>query len=215
MTSSNVVAFKADDTNKPTSENGTVTPPIREKSTKPRKYLTENEISQLVAQAKKTRHGHRLATMIEFAVQHGMRVSELVSMRWDDVDFQGASVYIRRVKDSKDSTHYLKGNELRALKRLKREADAKAVSPFMFLSERGAPISEAGFRKTLNRLGKVCGFTWTISPHALSHSCGYQMADRGADVLQIQAWMGHAAISSTMIYIELSKNRFDSIRSVW
>src|SRR5690348_11282429 len=79
-------------------------------------------------------------------IRHGLRASELVDLRWDQVDFTGAVLHVRRVKNGISSTHPLTGAELRALRRLKREAPD---SPFVFVSERGAPFSPAGFARMI------------------------------------------------------------------
>src|ERR1700746_1882768 len=73
--------------------------------------------------------------MILAAYRHGLRASELVDLRWDQIGFDTATLAVRRVKKGTPSTHPIRGDELRALRRLQREQDPK--SPFMFTSERG------------------------------------------------------------------------------
>ena len=79
-----------------------------------------------------------------------MRVSELVDLRWTQVDFDKATLHVRRVKAGTPSTHPIMGDEMRALRRLQREQDPK--SPFVFTSERGAP-----FTTTCSRAPSQCG----------------------------------------------------------
>ena len=74
--------------------------------------------------------------MILVAYRHGLRVSELVDLRWDQIDFEQATVHVRRAKKGTPSTHPIRGDELRALRRLQREQDPR--SPFVF-SPNGAP----------------------------------------------------------------------------
>ncbi len=93
--------------------------------------------------AKRNRWGHRDATMILVAHRHGLRVSEPVELRWDQVDVRTATLHVRRAKQGTPSTHPILGDELRALRRLQREQEPK--SPFVFTSERGAPFTSAGF----------------------------------------------------------------------
>jgi len=101
--------------------------------TRPREYLTE----QLIKAAGENRWGHRDATAILIAYRHGLRASELVALRWDDIDFQTGKLHVRRAKGGTASVHPIGGRELRALRRLKREAPA---SVFVFVSERlGTP----------------------------------------------------------------------------
>ena len=89
--------------------------------------------------------------MILVAYRHGLRASELVDLRWDQVDFRTATLHVRRVKQGTPSTHPILGDELRALRRLQREQEPK--SPFVFTSERGAPFSTAGFARMVERAG--------------------------------------------------------------
>ena len=68
--------------------------------------------------AKGNRYGHRDATMVLVAYRHGLRASELVDMRWDQVDFRAATLHVHRVKQGTPSVHPVVGDELRALRRL-------------------------------------------------------------------------------------------------
>jgi len=78
------------------------------------------------------------------AYRHGLRVSELVDLRWDQVDFRTATLHVRRVKQGTPSTHPIIGDELRSLRRLQREQEPK--SPFVFTSERGAAVHHRRLR---------------------------------------------------------------------
>ena len=87
-----------------------------------REHLTAQEVERLIEAARQNRHGHRDATMILVAFRHGLRASELVDLRWDQVDFDAATLHVRRVKAGTPSTHPLTGLEMRALRRLQRES---------------------------------------------------------------------------------------------
>jgi integrase len=115
-------------------------PPNRDLRT--REHLTEAEVERLMKATKDNRYGHRDATMILVAYRHGLRVSELVDLRWEQVDFRTTSLHVRRVKQGSPSTHPILGDELRALRRLQREQDPR--SPFVFTSERGTPSAMPG-----------------------------------------------------------------------
>jgi site-specific recombinase XerD len=171
-----------------------------------REYLTEAEVESLMEGTKSNRYGHRDATMILVAYRHGLRVSELVDLRWDQVDFRTATLHVRRVKQGTPSTHPIVGDELRALRRLQREQAAK--SPFLFTSERGAPFTTAGFARMLERVGIEAKFGFKPHPHMLRHACGYALANRGHDTRALQAYLGHKNIQHTVRYTELSPNRF-------
>jgi type 1 fimbriae regulatory protein FimB/type 1 fimbriae regulatory protein FimE len=201
----------------PTTDNGTVSdhsrPPRRQRNAevRTREYLTDTEVERLIAAAKSNRWGHRDATMILLAYRHGLRVVELVTLRWDAIDFAHGRLHVSRVKGSAESVHPLSGRELRALRRLRREQDPE--SPFIFSSERGSPFTPAGFRKMIARLGVAAGFDFGVHPHMLRHACGYQLANRGVDTRSLQAYLGHRNIQHTVRYTELAPTRFKNFWS--
>jgi type 1 fimbriae regulatory protein FimB/type 1 fimbriae regulatory protein FimE len=144
-----------------------------------REYLTEAEIERLMIAAKKNRWGHRDATAILVAYRHGLRASELVDLRWEQIDFASGALHVRRVKRGTPSTHPILGDELRALRRLQREQEPR--SSFVFTSERGAPFSTAGFARIVERAGVEARLGFKPHPHMLRHACGYALANRGHD----------------------------------
>ncbi len=191
----------------PTLENGTV-PPRRMPNlhSRPREYLTANEVEELIKVAKKRgRYGHRDATMILLAYRHGLRVAELCSLRWDQVDFEVGLLHVRRVKHGIPSVHPLRAPELRALRQLQRESKP---SPYLFLTERGSPMTAAGFRKLLTRVAELSSLPFSVHPHMLRHACGYKLVNDGHDTRSIQHYLGHKNIQHTVHYTELAASCF-------
>ena len=148
-----------------------------------REHLTEREVGRLIEAMKGNRWGHRDGTMVLIAFRHGLRASELVDLRWDQVDLEHALLHVRRVKQGSPSTHPLTGKELRALRRIQREQDTK--SPFVFTSERGTPFTKRGFQAMVERAGEAAGFDMKIHPHMLRHACGFKLANDGVDTRTI------------------------------
>jgi len=190
----------------PTEVLRTVTPSRRPNAEiRTREHLTPGEVEALIEAAKANRYGHRDATMILIAFRHGLRASELCDLRWEQVEFGAAVLHVRRVKNGTPSTHPLRGDELRALRRLQRESE---TSPFVFVSERGSPFTTAGFARMMERSAAAAGLELKAHPHMLRHACGYALANKGHDTRAIQAWLGHRSITSTAIYTALAPNRF-------
>jgi integrase len=171
-----------------------------------REYLTEAEVEKLINATKSNRWGHRDATMVLVAYRHGLRVAELVDLRWDQIDFRSATLHVRRVKQGTPATHPIVGDELRALRRLQREQEPRL--PFVFTSERGAPFATAGFARMVERAGIAAKLAFKVHPHMLRHACGYALANRGHDTRALQAYLGHKNIQHTVRYTELSPTRF-------
>ena len=172
-----------------------------------REHLTEREVERLIEALKSNRQGHRDATMVLIAFRHGLRVAEVVDLRWEQVDLENALLHVRRLKNGNPATHPLTGRELRALRRLRRESK----SPFVFVSERGVPFSVRGFQALVERAGEAAGFDMKIHPHMLRHACGFKLANDGVDTRTIQAYLGHKSIQHTVRYTELAPTRFKSL----
>ncbi len=171
-----------------------------------REYLTDAEVARLMDTAKANRWGYRDATMILIAYRHGLRASELVDLRWDQINFDRATLAVRRVKKGTPSTHPLQGDEMRALRKLQREQEPK--SPFAFTSERGSPFTPAGFARLVERAGAAAELGFKCHPHMLRHACGFALANKGHDTRSLQAYLGHKNIQHTVRYTELSPDRF-------
>lgn len=183
---------------------------VRNSAVRTREYLTADQVKHLRAAAKTVgRNRLRDATLILLAYRHGLRVSELVDLRWDQVDAKRRLLHVRRLKNGTSSTHPLGKKELRSLRRLRsRHADAS----FVFLSERQGPLTSAAVRKIIARAGKYARLPFPVHPHMLRHACGYKLANDGHDTRAIQHYLGHRNIVHTVRDTELSPDRF---RGFW
>ena len=171
-----------------------------------REYLSEKEVGAVVAAAAtQGRHGLRDSTLILIAYRHGLRVAELVSLRWDQIDLAQGLVHVSRLKNGLASVHPLRGPELRALRRLQRE---EASATYVFMSERKAPLTPHTVRKIVARAGRQAGLAFPIHPHMLRHATGYKLANDGQDTRAIQQYLGHRNIQHTTRYTDLAPNRF-------
>ncbi len=170
-----------------------------------REHLTEAEVEKLVEAARGNRHGQRDATMTLVAYRHGLRASEVCDLRWEQIDWNSATLHIRRVKSGKSSTHPIRGDELRALRKLQREAPK---SPFIFVSERGGPFTTDSFNWLVKRAGQKAGLPFQVHAHMLRHAAGYKLAGDGHDTRSIQDYLGHKNIQHTVRYTELSPTKF-------
>ena len=192
----------------PATVKRTVTMPRRKRNAeyRTREHLTGAEVERLIDAARANRWGHRDATMILVAFRHGLRSSELVDLRWDQIDFTHAVLHVRRAKKGTPATHPVVGDEMRALRKLQREQDPK--SPFVFTSERGSPFTTAGFARMVERAGVEAKLGFPAHPHMLRHACGFALANKGHDTRALQAYLGHRNIQHTVRYTELSSDRF-------
>ncbi len=205
-TPSNIIRLRASGRSTPTTVIGKVPPrrtPNRDRRS--REYLTASEVQALMDAARKTgRHGHRDATLILIAYRHGLRVSELVSLRWDQIDLPQGLLHVARVKNGTPSTHPVRGPEIRALRRLQRDYSG----PYVFVTERKGPLTTDNVRKIVARAGDRAKIGFPVHPHMLRHACGFKLANDGHDTRALQHYLGHKNIQHTVRYTELAPDRF-------
>jgi integrase len=166
--------------NAPITVNGSV--PLRRIESvmrRPREYLTLREVGLLMGIARERgSYGHRDATMILAAYHHGLRSGELCALRSEQIDLGNDLLHVHRLKNDMLSVHPMGGNEIRALRKLKRE---EPQSRYVFNIERLAPMMPAGFCKMLTRIRAAAKFPFPVHPHMLRHACGYKLANDGQD----------------------------------
>jgi integrase len=203
----NVVQLRPGSKRRPTTVNGKV-PPIRlaNRERRTREHLTPAEVDKLVIAAGRLgRHAHRDATLIVMGYRHGLRVSELVALRWDQLDLKLGHLHVARLKNGVASTHPLRGPQLRALRRLQRDYPA---SPYVFTTERRGPLTDSAVRKIVARAGEEAKLGFPVHPHMLRHACGFKLANEGHDTRAIQHYLGHRNIQHTVRYTDMAADRF-------
>lgn len=190
----------------PRNENRTVPARPANAELRPREYLTAAEVEKLMHAAKDGRYGQRDATLILIAFRHGLRAVEICDLEWSQVEFgRSASLHVRRAKNGKPSVHPLRGDEVRALRELRRQFPDSA---FVFATERGGPFTPDAVNRLVKRIGKPAGLPFQVHAHMLRHACGYALANAGHDTRRIQDWLGHRSIQHTVRYSELSAAPF-------
>jgi site-specific recombinase XerD len=178
-----------------------------------REHLTEDEMARLLAALKRKRHGQRDWLIALLIYRHGLRVSEACDLRWDDIDLIKRRIFVRRLKGSDDSTHYLERDGLAGLKALQRSYAANDItSAYVFVNERGQPFRRMGVARIVERGGEVANVPFPIHVHMLRHSTGYALAAKGMDTRRLQHFLGHASITNTVRYTAMSPEPF---KDVW
>ena len=161
-------------------------------------YLSLQAIESLRQAARKSpRHGHRNDTLILMMFRHALRVSEAVHLRWEQVDFSQGRLYVRRMKKGLSATHPLQGPTLIALQQLQR---LYADTPYLFCSERKAPLCPRAVHMIIAQAGQAAGLPFPVHPQMLRHSTGFYLAKQGLDMRTIQAYMGHAHMDHCSLY---------------
>jgi site-specific recombinase XerD len=171
-------------------------------------FLSEKEIDRLLDAARKNRHGIRDHLILLMMYRHGLRVSELISIKLADLNLQQGRLWIRRLKNGLSVEQPLAGDELRAIKRYLKTRDS--ALPWLFLSERGQPMT----RQSINYITATAGHKaklGDIHPHMLRHSCGFYLANKGYDLRLIQDYLGHRDPKHTAHYTRVASYRFENL----
>jgi type 1 fimbriae regulatory protein FimB/type 1 fimbriae regulatory protein FimE len=171
-----------------------------------REYFTAEEVDGLIRAARRQgRYGQRNATLILLMYRHGLRVAEVVRLQWDMLDLKAALLHVRRVKHGLAALHPLRGTELRALRQLQHTSPEMA---YVFVSERGTPLTARTVYHIIAEAGRAAGFAFPVHPHMLRHACGFYLANKGVDTRALQQYLGHRNIQHTVRYTELTPQRF-------
>lgn len=173
-----------------------------------RDFLSEVEVDALLASARKGRFGQRDHAMLLTMYRHGLRVSELVAMKRDAIDFNAGRIWVKRNKAGLSTHQPLTGEELRALKAHLR--GRKDGLPWLFLSSQGGRMTRQNVNYIIHQAGIRAGLGH-VHPHMLRHSCGHALANKGTDTRLMQDWLGHRDIRHTTWYSRTSAQRFDGV----
>jgi integrase/recombinase XerD len=180
------------------------------------KYLTEDEVEQLLAEPDIDRpHGLRDRAMLEMLYATGLRVSELIHVRLEEVNFEVGFVRTfgkgskERIVPLGDSAMgfvqiYLEEARPRFLRR-------RVSSSYVFITQQGKPMTRQYFWKMVRKYGHSAGLTRKLSPHVLRHSFATHLLEHGADLRAVQLMLGHTDISTTQIYTHVTRERLKQI----
>jgi type 1 fimbriae regulatory protein FimB/type 1 fimbriae regulatory protein FimE len=187
----------------PTTEKRTLPKRLPNSAYRVREYLTEKEVDRLIEAAKRRgRNGQRDAAAILLAYRHGLRATELCTLRRSQIDLRHGRLHVNRAKGGIQSVHPLHGRELRALRPL------QGKSPYVFVTEAGTPVTTAWFLRMIQRTGKAAKLPFPVHPHMLRHSTDYKLANQGEDTRSLAHFLGHRNLQSTARYTALAPDRF-------
>jgi site-specific recombinase XerD len=174
-------------------------------------FLAEPEMSRLLQAAKQGRYGLRDYALLLVGYRHGLRVSELVGLRLDQVRLDEGRIWVKRLKGSLDTDQPMQGDTLRAVRAWLRIREGMRWHdlPWLFVSERGA-MSRKAVNYLIAKAATDAGMPH-VHPHMLRHSCGYALANKGTDTRLIQDYLGHKNIQHTVRYTKIAAKRFEGL----
>lgn len=176
-----------------------------------RKHLTDPEIRQLPEATKDQRHEARDYALMLLMYRHGLRVSAACAMLLDQVNLASHQLQVVRLKNGLSTTHPLRADELKALKRwlaVRPDCD----DPHLFIGEGGGPLLRRSVHHLVRRYGEIAAIGVPVHPDTLRHACGFVLADQGADAFLVRDYLGHRNIANSSIYGATSQARVSRIR---
>jgi len=166
--------------------------------------LSKEEIKKLISATKNI--NHRLIIQIGYSA--GLRVSEIINLRWEDVDFDRNLIHLRKAKGKKDRIVMLS-------QKLKEGLSALSASRhgYVFLTNRNGKYTDRTVQKIIENAAAKAGIRKHITPHTLRHSFATHLLENGTDIRYIRDLLGHSNISTTLIYTKVSNRNIRNIKS--
>ncbi len=184
-----------------------ITSPKQEKTLP--KFLTEEDAVRLVeAPPTDTLKGLRDRAILETLYSTGMRISELVSLIEDRIDFIGGTMKVLG-KGKKERLVPCGERALRAIRNYLKRRDVR--TNVIFLNKNKKPLGARGIRKMMDKYILLISLKEHISPHTLRHSFATHLLNRGADLRSVQELLGHSNLSTTQIYTHLTTDKLKSV----
>lgn len=181
------------------------------------RFLEYEEVQRLLnAPPTSTWLGARDRAILETLYSTGMRVSELVALNMEDVDFLGEVIHIRG-KGKKERISPIGSSALQAIQhyiefRNKRMAnDSSFDGKVLFANKHGQRLSTRSVRRKMDKYLKEAGLDPAISPHTLRHSFATHMLNNGADLRSVQELLGHQSLSTTQVYTHVTTSRMKQV----
>jgi integrase/recombinase XerD len=158
--------------------------------------------------------GLRDRAMLELLYATGLRVSELIRVKVEDLVMDAG--FLRTIGKGSKERIVPFGDAARVsiveyIERGRFDLDKRRGDPYLFLSNRGRPMSRQSFWMKIVKYARNAGITSQISPHVLRHAFATHLLENGADLRSVQMMLGHSDISTTQIYTHVSRARLQKI----
>ncbi|MBD3314050.1 tyrosine-type recombinase/integrase [Candidatus Woesearchaeota archaeon] len=166
--------------------------------------LSRQEIEKMILSTNNLNH----RVMIQTAYSAGLRLSEIINLRWGDVDFGRNIIHVKRAKGKKDRIVMLSPKVKKGLKSLGKENEG-----IIFRSNRGTGYTPRSIQVIIKGAARNAGINKKVTPHTLRHSFATHLLERGIDIRYIRDLLGHSDMHTTLIYTRISSKDISGIKS--
>jgi|TARA_Y100000031_G_C8158733_1_gene355857 site-specific recombinase XerD len=166
--------------------------------------LSKKEIQNMIIST--TNFAHRL--IIKLLYSAGLRLSELINLKWGDIDFSRNLIHIKSAKGRKDRLSVLSPKVKKDLKVLTLKRGG-----IVFISNRNKKYTSTAIQKIISNSAVKAGVKKKVTPHTLRHSFATHLLENGTDIRYISDLLGHASTTTTMIYTHVSNKNLKNIKS--
>lgn len=165
--------------------------------------LSKEEVKRLIDSADNTKS--RLIVSLLYSA--GLRVSELVNLKREDLNLNEKTGWVRRGKGSKDRIFMLSENLSKEIGEYVSDREGK------YIFSKDKPLTTRNIQKIICGLRKRSGVSKKITPHTLRHSFATHLLEQGTDIRMIQALLGHASLSTTQVYTHISADQIKKVQN--
>ena len=169
--------------------------------------LTREEVKRIIDSALNLKD----KLIVQFMYSCGLRVSEAVNMKLEDLDFSDMTGTIRKGKGKKDRRLFLSNTVVKSIQEYIKAKENP--SPYLFSKSNGAPYTTRSFQLIIKELAKKAGITKKVNSHMFRHAFGTHLVEDGYDIVRVQGMMGHSSLETTKLYVTLSKEQFKGIKN--
>ncbi len=166
--------------------------------------LSRKDIERMIISLNNITH----RAIIQTGYSAGMRVSEIINLKWEDIDFKRNTIHIKRAKGKKDRIVMLSPKVKKTLNKLTNEKIG-----LVFKTKRESGYSIRSIELIVKKAAGLAGINKNVTPHTLRHSFATHLLENGIDLRYIRNLLGHANIQTTLIYTKVSNKDISKIRS--
>ena len=171
------------------------------KDSKLPEVLSKDEVRKIIDSA----DNEKSRLIISFLYSTGLRVSELVNLKLEDINFQEKTGWVRRGKGAKDRLFVVSENLAKDLEVFLKGREHK------FLFSKDEPLTTRNIQKIIKGTKTRAGVTKKVSPHTLRHSFATHLLEQGTDIRTIQVLLGHSSLSTTSVYTHISTDQIKKV----